>query len=74
MSAQDLFLETETNKNGGIIMAKIYKTLDKVPSYYRDSVKKVIDKGALKGNEKGELNLSEDMCRIITIFDRLGKI
>ena len=55
-------------------MAKIYKTIDKVPSYYRDSVKKVIDKGALKGNEKGELNLSEDMCRIITIFDRLGKI
>lgn len=55
-------------------MTKIYKTLDKVPSYYRESVKKVIDKGALKGNENGELNLSEDMCRIITIFDRLSKI
>ena len=53
---------------------KTYKTLADVPSYYQPSVKKVVDKGALKGNEKGELNVSEDLCRTLTVLDRLGKL
>ena len=53
---------------------KVYNSLDDVPSYYRSSIKKVIDKGALKGDEAGKLNLTEDICRVLTILDRLGKI
>lgn len=49
-----------------------YKTLYDVPSYYRDSVKKVIDKKGLIGNEKGEINVSEDMCRIYVSLDRMN--
>lgn len=50
-----------------------YKTLKDVPSYYQAAVKKAIDKGALNGTGDG-LNVSEDLCRMLTILDRLGKL
>lgn len=50
-----------------------YKNLEDVPSYYQTAVKKAVDKGALKGGDNG-LNVSEDLCRTLTILDRLGKL
>lgn len=50
-----------------------YKKLENVPEYYYDAVKKVIDKGALEGTGNG-IELSEDLARILTILDRLGKL
>lgn len=52
----------------------VYKKLEDVPEWYRDSVRKVIDNGALKGVGNGDINVSEDMCRILTVLDRLGKL
>lgn len=51
-----------------------YKTLKDVPSWYRPSIQKVVDKGALKGDQNGVLNVSEDLCRTLTVLDRLGKL
>lgn len=51
-----------------------YKNLEDVPAWYKDAVKKVVDKGALNGTGNGELNVSEDLCRTLTILDRLGKL
>lgn len=51
-----------------------YKTLKDVPSWYRPSVQKVVEKGALKGDQNGVLNVSEDLCRTLTVLDRLGKL
>ena len=51
-----------------------YKELEDVPSWYKDAVQKCVDKKALQGDKKGDLNLSEDLCRMLTIFDRLGKL
>lgn len=51
-----------------------YKNLTDVPDYYRDAVEKAVDKGALNGTGAGELNLSEDLCRTLTVLDRLGKL
>lgn len=51
-----------------------YKTLKDVPSWYRPSIQKVVDKGALKGDQNGVLNVSEDLCRALTVLDRLGKL
>ena len=50
-----------------------YKTLDEVPKYYRPTVEKLVEAGALKGTGNG-LNLSEDFCRVMTVLDRLGKL
>lgn len=51
-----------------------YKKLNDVPKWYKPSVQKAIDKKALLGDEKGDINVSEDMCRILTVLDRLGNL
>ena len=51
-----------------------YKNFKDVPSYAQAAVKKCMDKGALQGTGGGELNISSDMCRILTLLDRLGKL
>ena len=52
----------------------IYKTLSDVPSYYKVAVQKAINRDALKGTGGGEINVSEDLCRTLTVLDRLGKL
>ena len=51
-----------------------YKTLDEVPEYYRPTVEKLVEAGALKGTAEGVPNVSEDFCRTMTVLDRLGKL
>lgn len=51
-----------------------FKTLADVPSYYKDAVNKAVKAGALNGTGGGDLNLSEDLCRTLTVLDRLGKL
>lgn len=51
-----------------------YKTLDDVPSWYKPAVQKAMDKDALKGTGGEEINVSEDLCRTLTVLDRLGKL
>lgn len=48
-----------------------YKTIEDVPDYYRAAVQKAVDAGALEGTGDG-LNVSEDLCRMLTILDRMG--
>ncbi len=50
---------------------RYFKTLDDIPEYYREAVKKLVDKGAIVGTGTG-LNLSEDLCRAFTILDKAG--
>ncbi|MDE6932906.1 MAG: C40 family peptidase [Oscillospiraceae bacterium] len=52
----------------------IYKTLNDVPSHYKAAVQKAMDKDALKGTSGKEINVSEDLCRTLTVLDRLGKL
>lgn len=42
------------------------------PDWAEATVHKLLSKGYLKGDQNGQLNLSEDMCRILTILDRAG--
>lgn len=57
---------------------KYYHTFDDVPTDYREAVLKCMSVGALKGTgtENGTviLDISEDLCRTLTIFDRMGKL
>ena len=52
----------------------IYKTLNDVPSWYKAAVQKAMDKDALKGTSGKEINVSEDLCRTLTVLDRLGRL
>lgn len=50
-----------------------YKNIGDVPSYYRAAVDKAVKAGALSGTGDG-VNVSEDLCRILTVLDRMGKL
>ena len=52
-----------------VTLDKRYKTIDEIPEYAKESVKKMCDTGAIKGGGES-LDLSEDMLRLIVIFDR----
>ena len=59
---------------------KTYKRLGDVPAYYRDAVRKTMELGALggvadpdpSGLEDNVLDISEELCRMLTVLDRLG--
>ena len=51
-----------------------YETIDDVPDYYRDAVQKCVDAKALSGVGGDRLHVSEDLCRTLTVLDRLGKL
>lgn len=45
-----------------------------MPESYKPTIQKLVASGKLQGNEKGELMLTTDMMRILTILDRCGVI
>ena len=49
-----------------------YNSLEEVPEWGKSTVEKLINKKALKGDENGNLNISEEMLRTFVIHDRLG--
>ena len=49
----------------------VYNTVDEVPEWGRPTIKKLVEKGLLLGDEKG-LNLSYDLLRVLVILDRTG--
>lgn len=51
---------------------KYYKLLTDVPSYYQEAIKKLVNAGAMKGTGNGELNVSEDLCRMATVLNNAG--
>lgn len=49
---------------------KVYKTPEDVPDWGRPTVDKLVAAGRLRGNEKGELNLTHDFLRALVVMDR----
>ncbi len=51
----------------------IYNYIDEnMPDWARPTIQKLVKKRALRGNEKGELCLTEPMLKVFVIHDRLG--
>lgn len=53
-------------------MEKVYNWTVEVPEWARPTVQKLLDKDYLKGNEKGELELTYSMLKLLVINDRAG--
>ena len=49
-----------------------YNWVTACPEWASPTIHKLYSRGFLKGNEAGELRLSEDLCRILVILDRVG--
>ena len=50
----------------------IYKTLNDVPDWGKPLVKKLMDRGSLKGEGNGILNLPESTLKTLVILEREG--
>lgn len=51
----------------------IYNYMDEnMPSWARPTIQKMMDKGLLKGNEHGELGLTDELLRVFVVCDRAG--
>ena len=48
-----------------------YETIKDVPGWAREETQRLIDRGALRGNERGELDLSLDMLRTLIVCQRM---
>ena len=51
-----------------------YQKIKDVPDWARPTIQKLITKKALNGDGNGNINVSEDFCRTMVVFDRLGKL
>lgn len=49
---------------------KRYQNVNQLP-YGKEVIQMLIDKGILKGNEKGDLDLTLDMVRLFMILNRI---
>ena len=50
----------------------LHSSVEDVPEWGRAAVRKLVDRGALQGVGEGDLALSEDLVRVLTILDRCG--
>ena len=64
-------LNEESEDNDNMVY---YETINDIPDYYKEAVQKCVDAGALAGVGGDRLHVSEDMCRILTVLDRMGKL
>ncbi len=48
----------------------VYHTVEEVPQWARETVKDLVACGALRGDGKGDLALSEEMLRLLVIMER----
>ncbi|MBS4961322.1 MAG: hypothetical protein KHZ62_11010 [Clostridiales bacterium] len=53
-------------------MEQVYHWTLEVPEWARPTVQKLLDKGYLQGNEKGKLELTYAMLKLLVINDRAG--
>lgn len=66
--------EVENISNEQIKKANpVYKELKDVPEWYKESVGWAIDFGLVEGTGDG-INISDEMCRMITVLHRYAKI
>ena len=77
-SAADKPVDTSTKEEDNAM--KYYERLKDVPTSYQPTIRKLMERGALKGRsdpdpnslEDNVLNISEDYCRVMTTLDNLG--
>lgn len=47
-----------------------YKTLEDVPSYWRQDIKELVERGILKGDGRGNLNLTQSEAKVAVLVKR----
>jgi N-acetylmuramoyl-L-alanine amidase len=53
-------------------MGAIYEKYEDIPEFGKPIIKKLMDKGALKGDSSGKINIPHEILRLYVVHDRLG--
>ena len=69
---RELFLTPTEYQESEEEVEKLYNWTVEVPEWARPTVQKLLDKGYLQGNDKGELELTYSMLKLLVINDRAG--
>ena len=67
-----IWVDFKENVKEILTMKKVYKKLSDVPDWAKPTIEKLVELGALNGDENGNLNLSDEMVRIFVVNDRMG--
>ena len=69
---EELKAEIDSLKSDFATRLGYYNYIDQnMNKAYRPTIQKLVDEGIIKGNEKGELMLTNDMMRVIVFCDRM---
>lgn len=52
------------------VVGDVYHTIDEIPEWYRPTIEKMVDSGAIKGTGNNDLNLPEMLVRTLVIINR----
>lgn len=64
------FVKEEVKKAVADLKPTVYKTVNDIPSWGIDTVEKLVNQNKLRGDQDGNLNLSEDLLRALVIMSR----
>lgn len=72
MTKEDVqkIVKEEVKKAVAELKPIIYKTVDDIPDWGIDTVDKLVNQGKLRGDQDGNLNLSNDLLRALVIMNR----
>lgn len=72
MTKEDVqkIVKNEVEKAVSKLSPTVYKTIDDIPDWGIDTVEKLVNQGKLKGDQDGNLNLSQDLLRALVIMNR----
>ena len=56
----------------GVVGEMRYHTIQEMPEWARATIQKLVDRGVIQGRDGNNLDLSEDMLRMLVINDRAG--
>lgn len=72
MSKEEMqkMVREEVEKSVAELKPIVYKTVNDIPDWAIDTVKKLIAEGKLKGDQYGNLNISQDLLRALVIMNR----
>ena len=76
-SANDAETKEESIMNGKLFkkmydeINPTYNTLDEIPSYWRDDIQELVDKGIISGSGNGKLGLTHSDCKAAVLAKRI---
>ncbi len=69
----DIMMYGKSNARHRLLKTMIYNYIDgNMPDWAKPTIKKLVKRGIIEGNENGERMFTDDLLRTLVIIDRAG--